>query len=236
MLTVTRNFCFISALTWWLAAPFLLLEYWWVKSQPDDIPLALYGAMVVLLLSLVVSTWATSRVPFISDVRDTLCDWGSGKANVTTFAYLAVLPLYLLGAVYSASQTYQQNVAHEADAPARAVREEKEAIRYLCDYLEINEPEARSLHQEFHGDQVKAVTEWRKRNAPSQSATPRQVSAPQNVTAEVCCPKCHRPAQPGKPLCVYCGTNIVAKVPCGECQRPLLSGTRCLFCGTQSPS
>jgi len=56
---------------------------------------------------------------------------------LTTFAYLVVLPLYVITSARGMVKAGQEQLAYEADAPARALRDATAAIESVTRSLKI---------------------------------------------------------------------------------------------------
>jgi hypothetical protein len=98
---VARSDTFFIALMAWLFLPlFLGVKYFADMGAHGETALWI-GLIGGIVLDIILTWQLISRVPVFRRMSNRMSSWGLGVAQLTLFAYLAVMPIYFLICLFS---------------------------------------------------------------------------------------------------------------------------------------
>ena len=179
----TREACWGAALWGWLMGGIMGLAYLGLGNKPLEewVP---YAVIVALVLS-VILFFLAHRNEFMLSVRESMCGWGSGKADLTQFCYFVILPFYLVFHVIAMVSSAREQLRLEAEG-----HQANAEIEALFD----------------------SVTPEQTKVARSESS-PKKPQATEQAGEPCPCPTCQRPIPVGR-HCSYCGVAKIECPEC----------------------
>ncbi|MBT9586668.1 zinc ribbon domain-containing protein [bacterium] len=191
----TREACWGAALWAWLMGGIMALAYLGLGNKPQEewVP---YAAITAFVLSAILFFLA-HRNEFMLSVRESMCGWGSGKADLTQFCYFIVLPFYMVFHIIALVSSAREQLKLEAEG-----HQANAEIEAVFNSITPTQPSPKAPLPMEHASQP----------CPCPTCQ-RPVPAGRHCSycgvAKIECPECHMKCPPNMVKCQYCGAKFL---------------------------